>query len=130
MTTPSVTWESTTYCPTPPGRAMMCGGHIVALVPDTARPDRPGRPAALLLTGGTSRRMGRDKATLPVNGTPLAERTATLLAQVADPVVEVGPGWTGLVAVREEPAGQGPLAAMAAGWAYLSGAAGGGSHPW
>jgi molybdopterin-guanine dinucleotide biosynthesis protein A len=48
--------------------------------------------AALLLTGGASRRMGSDKATiLDGDGQPLAVRTANLLAAVADPVLEVGP---------------------------------------
>jgi molybdopterin-guanine dinucleotide biosynthesis protein A len=79
------------------------------------------RPAALLLTGGSSRRMGRDKATLVVGGAgaPLAERTAALLIAVAAPVVEVGPGYTGLPHVQESPPGGGPLCALAAGWAGL-----------
>jgi molybdopterin-guanine dinucleotide biosynthesis protein A len=37
------------------------------------------------------------------------------LAAVCDPVLEVGPGVTPLSSVREEPAGSGPLAALAAG---------------
>jgi molybdenum cofactor guanylyltransferase len=77
------------------------------------------RPAALLLTGGASRRLGRDKATLMVGGVPLARRTAALLIEVADPVIEVGPGYTGLAHVGEEPSGAGPLAALAAGWTAL-----------
>ena len=79
------------------------------------------RPAALLLTGGTSRRMGRDKATLVVGGTgtPLAQRTAGLLVAVAAPVVEIGPGHTGLAHVQEAPPGGGPLCALAAGWTSL-----------
>ena len=35
---------------------------------------------ALLLTGGQSRRMGRDKASLPVGGEPMGERIVRLLA--------------------------------------------------
>ena len=89
-------------------------GLTVARVMDSAR------PAALLLTGGASRRLGRDKASLSLGATTLAERTAGLLMQVARPVIEVGPGHTGLVHVREAPAGGGPLAAMAAGWAELT----------
>ena len=50
------------------------------------------RPAALLLTGGASRRMGRDKALIDIDGRALCLRTADLLAEVADPVVEVGSG--------------------------------------
>jgi molybdopterin-guanine dinucleotide biosynthesis protein A len=79
------------------------------------------RPAALLLTGGSSRRMGRDKATLVVSGAgaPLAERTAALLVRVAAPVLEIGPGHAGLPHVQESPPGGGPLCALAAGWAGL-----------
>jgi molybdopterin-guanine dinucleotide biosynthesis protein A len=76
-------------------------------------------PAGVLLTGGASRRMGRDKALLVVDGRTLAERGAQLLSEVAAPVVEVGPGHSGLPAVREDPPGTGPLAALCAGAAEL-----------
>jgi molybdenum cofactor guanylyltransferase len=66
--------------------------------------------------------MGTDKAGLVVDGRTLAERTAAALAAVCDPVLEVGPGHTGLPAVREDPPGSGPLAALGAGWAALSAA--------
>jgi molybdopterin-guanine dinucleotide biosynthesis protein A len=49
----------------------------------------------------------------------LACRTARLLALVAEPAVEVGPGYSGLPAVREDPAGAGPLVAVAAGTGRL-----------
>ncbi|MHB1973426.1 MAG: molybdenum cofactor guanylyltransferase [Acidimicrobiales bacterium] len=75
--------------------------------------------AGILLTGGSSRRMGHDKAALLVDGEPLAERTARLLELVALPVLEVGPGWTTLDATCEDPPGGGPLAAVAAGAAAL-----------
>jgi len=75
--------------------------------------------AGLLLTGGASRRMGRDKALIEIDGRRLVDRAASLLAAVADPVVEVGPGWSGLAAVREDPPGSGPLAALSAGAAAL-----------
>ena len=71
--------------------------------------------AGLLLTGGASRRLGRDKATLVVGGERLADRGARVLRGVASPVLEVGPGVSGLPSVREEPPGRGPLAALAAG---------------
>ena len=45
----------------------------------------------------------------------LAGRAARVLAAVCSPVVEVGPGYTSLRSVREEPAGSGPLAALVAG---------------
>ncbi|MHB1961839.1 MAG: molybdenum cofactor biosynthesis protein MoaE [Acidimicrobiales bacterium] len=84
---------------------------------DGAVDGRSGAPpvAGLLLTGGASRRMGRDKATLPMGGQSMAERLGRLLSAVGGPVLEVGPGHSGLPVVRDEPAGQGPLAAVAAG---------------
>src|SRR5712692_6470867 len=86
----------------------------------TTEPQRPTALAALLLTGGSSRRMGQPKAAIVVDGTSLADRTAALLALVSDPVIEVGPGYTNLVRVQESPAGGGPLAAVAAGWATVA----------
>lgn len=71
--------------------------------------------AAVLLTGGASRRMGRDKSGLVVDGVTLAERTATLLLRVVDTAIEVGPGVSGLASTREEPPGEGPLVAIAEG---------------
>lgn len=66
--------------------------------------------------------MGFDKATLVVNGAPLATRVARVLAEVAGPLVEVGPGVAGIPTVtREDPPGEGPLAAVAAGAAVLAG---------
>ncbi|MDQ1518059.1 MAG: molybdenum cofactor guanylyltransferase [Actinomycetota bacterium] len=63
--------------------------------------------------------MGTDKALIEVDGQRLAERAAAALSAVADPVVEVGPGWSGLPSVREDPPGGGPLAAVAAGAAAV-----------
>ena len=83
---------------------------------DTVRPMVSG----LLLTGGASRRLGRDKATLVVHGERFADRGARVLGTVCTPVLEVGPGVSDLPAVREEPAGAGPLAALAAGGAELA----------
>ncbi len=73
----------------------------------------------LLLTGGSSRRLGTDKATLPFRGETLAARAARVLTVVCETVVEVGPGVTALPAVRETPPGSGPLAAMVAGASAL-----------
>jgi len=78
--------------------------------------------SAAVLAGGAGRRMGREKATLPVGGLALALRVATAAAEVADPVVLVAPeghpartlGWP----VVADPAG-GPLAAVAAALAAL-----------
>jgi len=71
--------------------------------------------AGVLLTGGASRRMGRDKAMLPVGGVPNAVRLADLLNLVCLLAFEVGPGRSGLPTTLEEPAGSGPLAAVHAG---------------
>ena len=69
----------------------------------------------VVLTGGTSRRLGFDKATALVGSETLAARAARVLAEVCTPLVEVGPGHTGLPFVREVPPGSGPLAALVAG---------------
>lgn len=61
-----------------------------------------GTCAGLLLTGGASRRMGADKALLEIGGRRLADRGASVLAAVCHPVLEVGPGVSGLPAVRED----------------------------
>ena len=71
--------------------------------------------AGLLLTGGSSRRLGVDKATLILDGETLAARAERLLTDRCSEVVEVGPGVTSLRAVRETPDGGGPLAALVAG---------------
>jgi molybdopterin-guanine dinucleotide biosynthesis protein A len=72
--------------------------------------------AALLLTGGRSRRMGRDKAILVVGGQTLAGRTATLLASAATgPVIEVGAGVSGLPLMIDDRPRVGPLGAVASG---------------
>ncbi len=73
------------------------------------------RPAGVLLTGGTSRRLGVDKATLLLDGEALAARAARMLSARCGTVVEVGPGHTELSAVRETPVGAGPMAALVAG---------------
>jgi len=60
--------------------------------------------------------MGSDKALLELDGQRLVDRAAAVLAAVAAPVIEVGPGWApGLPCVREDPPGSGPLAALWAG---------------
>ena len=77
---------------------------------------RLGPPVAgILLTGGTSRRMGFDKASIRIGGVPCAARVAKVLRAVVAHAVEVGPGTSGLPAVREEPPGGGPLVAVCAG---------------
>ncbi len=46
-------------------------------------------PAAIVLCGGESRRMGRPKADLPFGGERLIERVVRLAAEVCDPIVVV-----------------------------------------
>ena len=71
--------------------------------------------AGIVLTGGSSSRLGFDKATALIGSETLAARAARVLGTVCDPVVEVGPGHCGIRSVREEPTGSGPLAALVAG---------------
>jgi molybdopterin-guanine dinucleotide biosynthesis protein A len=71
--------------------------------------------AGVVLTGGSSRRLGFDKATVLAGGETLAVRAARVLGSVCSPIVEVGPGHSGVRAVREQPPGSGPLAALVAG---------------
>ena len=73
----------------------------------------------ILLTGGSSRRMGVDKATIAIGASTLARRLADALMVVAPLAVEVGRGATSLTTTREDPPGSGPLAAIAAGHATL-----------
>lgn len=89
----------------------------------SARPSRWVRGASLVvLSGGASRRLGRDKATTHVGGRILLDR---LLAEVPPevPVVLAGPAVPDLpgrvVVVREEPPGSGPLAGIAAAMAVV-----------
>lgn len=88
-------------------------------------PGGPPWPAAVslvVLSGGSSRRLGRDKTTTHLGGVPLLQR---LIAQVPAHVrvVLVGPPVIGLpdrvVRVREDPPGSGPLAGLGAGLAEV-----------
>ena len=77
------------------------------------------RPHGLLLTGGTSRRMGADKSKSKVGGIPMGARAGRALMQAASPVFAVGPDpGLGLPVVND--AGMGPLAALAAGMRRLT----------
>lgn len=72
----------------------------------------------LLLTGGASRRLGRDKATAHVGGERLVDRLVGMLPPEM-PVVVVGPRIDSLARevafAREDPPGSGPLAGIGAG---------------
>jgi molybdopterin-guanine dinucleotide biosynthesis protein A len=79
--------------------------------------------AGILLAGGRSQRMGRDKASLPWHGSTLARRAVGLLARCCEPPVIVVcapeqelpplPDWVEVV--RDPAPGLGPLAGLAAG---------------
>jgi molybdopterin-guanine dinucleotide biosynthesis protein A len=80
--------------------------------------------AAVVLAGGASRRMGRDKLAEAVGGLPLLTRAVSACAAGgADPLVVVGPARPDLpvpvVWAREEPPGGGPVPALAAGLAAV-----------
>ena len=73
----------------------------------------------LILAGGAGRRMGRDKATLPVGEATLVEHIARKLAAVAEETLIAGGlegnRWRGLHEVADRFPGLGPLAGMHAG---------------
>jgi molybdopterin-guanine dinucleotide biosynthesis protein A len=67
--------------------------------------------------------MGRPKAGIRgADGRTLAQRTAALLEKAAAPALEVGPGFSGLPHVQEDPPGLGPLAAIVCGQRALAAA--------
>jgi molybdenum cofactor guanylyltransferase len=74
----------------------------------------------VILAGGKSRRMGRDKLFLEVGGVPLLHRVHDVLARRCAEVIVVG-GPARLEGIRqvqdERPGGQGPLAGIEAGLA-------------
>jgi molybdopterin-guanine dinucleotide biosynthesis protein A len=73
-----------------------------------------------VLTGGASTRMGRDKASIPVDGVAMAVRVAeALLAAGAARVACIGPAVGALPAVADDHPGEGPLGGVltAARWA-------------
>lgn len=82
----------------------------------------PGIVAGVLLTGGASTRMGRDKASIRLAGSTLtlAERAGELLEAAVSPgpAIEVGPGSSRLMRAADlgvHDPGTGPLTAVVAG---------------
>ncbi|MBX7103277.1 MAG: molybdenum cofactor guanylyltransferase [Gemmataceae bacterium] len=79
------------------------------------------KPAGVILCGGASRRMGRDKATLAVDGEPLIRRTVRIMCESVDRVlIAAGPEQSlptldpKALVVRDLVAHTGPLAGIAA----------------
>jgi molybdopterin-guanine dinucleotide biosynthesis protein A len=77
--------------------------------------------AGLVVCGGTSARMGRNKALIHVEGVPLVVRVATRISRVADPVM-LAPGREGRLdldyqEVADDPPGVGPLGGLIGGLA-------------
>ncbi|MBA3652531.1 MAG: molybdenum cofactor guanylyltransferase [Chthoniobacterales bacterium] len=73
------------------------------------------RFSAVLLAGGKSSRMGRDKVLLEIEGEPLWRRQlATLRGLLPEQIMISGPPRDGCEVVEDEVAGAGPLAGMAA----------------
>jgi len=81
--------------------------------------------AGAVLTGGRSSRMGRDKATLPVSGVPMAVRVAEALRRAgAEPVLAVGGDQAaleglGLTWVADHHPGEGPLGGILSAFAAI-----------
>ncbi|WP_082682938.1 molybdenum cofactor guanylyltransferase [Mycobacterium sp. GA-1285] len=76
--------------------------------------------AGIILAGGASRRMGRDKATLPYEGTTLVERMVSKLAPRCAPIFVIAAPGQALPALdaevlRDEVRGVGPLLATGRG---------------
>ena len=81
--------------------------------------NRPAR-SGLVLAGGSSRRMGTDKALLTVEGRRLVDRVLAVLSEVADDLVcargDRAPlGLDGVLEVTDAVPGAGPLAGLVSG---------------
>ena len=84
-------------------------------------------PAAVVLAGGGSRRMGSDKALLDWHGQPLLGRVCGVLRRICDPLVVVHaagqqlPPLADAELVRDPHPDRGPLEGIAAGLAAVDG---------
>jgi molybdopterin-guanine dinucleotide biosynthesis protein A len=83
--------------------------------------------AGIVLAGGASTRMGRDKASLPFGPELLVQRLVRILGQSVSPVVvvaaagqEMPPLPQGVMIARDERPGRGPLEGICAGLSKLA----------
>ena len=83
---------------------------------------------AIILCGGQSSRMGRDKASLDFGGEPMLQRIVSLVSQVVNPsrIVVVASSYqvipelpTSVRVARDRQTGRGPLEGFAAGLRVL-----------
>ena len=70
--------------------------------------------SVLILTGGTSKRMGRDKASVDVGGRTLLECVCDQVPENFPLLIAGDPTPVSATYIREEPVGSGPVAAVAA----------------
>jgi molybdopterin-guanine dinucleotide biosynthesis protein A len=89
--------------------------------------DRPKGVAGIVLAGGRSARMGRDKATLPFGPELLVQRVVRILSEVTSPVVVVAaaeqqlpPLSPDVLLARDERPARGPLEGLRAGLARVA----------
>jgi len=83
-----------------------------------------GSPLGAILAGGRSRRMGADKALVPIGGVPMIERVAAALQVVLDEMVIVGrdESLAGIPAIPDlRPRPRGPLAGLATALHHAAG---------
>lgn len=112
--------------PSPPAPPPAPAGSV----PDPSRADGGTLPIpGFILAGGHSRRMGRDKALLPVGGRPLIAHIASVLRQVCAEVavIDRSPSryrFLGLPVITDRRPGFGPLSGLHAGLSSLSGSFG------
>lgn len=77
---------------------------------------RDGGVSGIVLAGGASRRMGRDKALLEIDGETLLARTIRVVGDVADEVIVVGRDDIGDIrTVRDVIHGVGPIGGLVTG---------------
>lgn len=84
------------------------------------------RPAAIILCGGRSTRMGRDKAAIRLGNETLLHRVCRLTSQVATPIVVVAAPHQefrslpeSVVVARDHYPGEGPLGGLLTGLSHL-----------